>query len=54
MPIMGKCPVCKGTGKVPIAFPVVAPDVIRPKIRPDRMGSKTCPKCGGSGIIGTK
>ncbi len=53
MPILGKCPVCKGTGKVPLAFPVVK-NSRTPPLRADRKGFKSCPKCGGSGVIGAK
>ena len=50
MPVLGKCPVCKGKGKVPILFPIAA-NPKAPPTKPDGMGRKTCPKCGGTGVI---
>jgi len=53
MAIIAKCPVCKGTGKVPREVPFGA-NPKAPATRADRMGLKNCPKCQGSGIVGIK
>jgi len=50
MPLMGKCPLCKGTGRVPIVFPPGA-NPKAPQTNPDKGASKNCPRCGGTGIL---
>jgi len=53
MAILAKCPVCKGTGKVRKQLPFLAnPRVWVTRIREDKSGFETCPRCKGSGRIG--
>ena len=53
MPIISKCPVCKGEGKVPKELPFGA-NPKAPATRADKTGLKTCPKCRGTGSVGIK
>jgi len=53
MAILSLCPLCKGTGKIPKKVPFLA-NPRAPATRPGSMGSETCPRCGGSGKVGTK
>lgn len=53
MEIISKCPVCKGSGKVPKELPFGA----NPKAtitRANKAGTKACPNCRGSGSVGIK
>ena len=51
--ILARCPLCKGTGKVPKKLPFLA-NPKAPATRADRLGFETCPKCKGSGRLGVE
>ena len=51
MSIISRCPLCKGTGKVPREVPFLA-NPKAPTTRSARVGFKDCPRCKGSGVIG--
>ena len=53
MPIIARCPVCQGSGRVPKELPLAA-NPKAPSTRADRVGLKTCPRCRGSGSVGIK
>ncbi len=53
MAILAKCPVCKGTGKVPKEVPFGA-NPKAPATRADRQGKEICPRCKGTGRIGVE
>jgi len=53
MPIISKCPVCQGNGKVPRKLPFGA-NPKAPTTRADKTGLKTCPRCQGTGSVGIK
>jgi len=50
--ILAVCPLCKGTGKVAKELPFRA-NPKAPATRADKLGMETCPRCGGSGKLGT-
>jgi len=49
--ILGICPDCKGSGKVPKKLPFMA-NPKAPLTRADRLGMETCPNCRGTGMVG--
>ncbi len=49
--ILAKCPLCKGTGKVPKKLPFLA-NPKAPATRADKLGLETCPTCQGIGRVG--
>jgi len=51
--IISRCPVCKGSGKVPKELPFGA-NPKAPTTRADKAGLKVCPDCRGSGSVGIK
>ena len=53
MAILARCPLCKGTGRIPQKLPFRA----NPKAwatRADKLRAETCPRCNGSGRIGVE
>ena len=51
--ILARCPLCKGTGKVPKKLPFLA-NPRAPATRADRLGLETCRKCRGTGRVGVE
>ncbi len=51
MPILARCPLCKGTGKIPKKLHFQA-NPKAPATRADKLGEETCPRCNGKGRIG--
>ena len=51
--ILGPCPFCKGTGKIPKRLPFGA-NPKAPATHTDRLGFETCPRCKGSGNFGAE
>ncbi len=51
--ILGPCPQCQGTGKVPKKLPFLA-NPRAPATRADRLGRETCPNCNGTGRVGVE
>jgi len=51
--ILAVCPICKGAGKVPRELPFRA-NPKAPATRADKLGTRTCPRCNGSGRIGVE
>ena len=49
--IVARCGVCKGSGQVPKKPPFLA-NPKAPLTRADRLGTETCPKCKGAGVVG--
>ncbi len=48
--IVGRCPTCKGTGKVPKKLPFLA-NPKAPATRADKLGLQICPQCRGTGRV---
>jgi DnaJ-class molecular chaperone len=52
MPIIALCPDCKGSGKVLREKPLMS-NPKAPAAQAHRRGWQTCPRCKGTGQIGT-